>query len=116
MGLDFIKKVAPSFHKALDRRAVELRTPTLFNRDIPSVARSASAEICKGSRFTLGEKVLLRVLNKKLVAQRDNVVVAEFPAAPAEFFNHVQASAGIAKGEVKAVHALSQTVEIGFCE
>ena len=40
MGLDFIRKAAPTFHKALDRRAVELRTPTLFNRDIPSVARS----------------------------------------------------------------------------
>lgn len=116
MGVDFIKKAAPTFHKALDRRAVDLRTPTLFNRDIPSVARSASAEICRGSRFTPGEKVHLRILNNKLIAQRDNVVVAEFRAPPAEFFNQVQAGAGIERGMVKAVHDLSQTVEIGFCE
>ncbi len=32
MGLDFIKKAAPAFHKVLDRRAVALRTPTLFSR------------------------------------------------------------------------------------
>jgi hypothetical protein len=116
MGLDFIRKAAPTFHKGLDRRAVELRTPTLFNRDIPSVSRSASAEICKGSSIAFGEKVYLRILNKKLVAQRDNVVVAEFTSPPAEFLNQVQAGAGIEKGIVKAVHDLSQTVEIGFCE
>src|SRR6202023_3146815 len=78
MGVDFIKKAAPTFHKALDRRAVELRTPTLFNRDIPSIARSASAEICQGSSITPGEQVHLRILNNKLIAQRDNVVVDLF--------------------------------------
>jgi hypothetical protein len=116
MGLDFIKKAAPTFHKALDRRAVELRTPTLFNRDVPSIVRSASAEICHGSSITPGEQVHLRILNNKLIAQRDNVVVAEFPAPPAEFFNQVQAGAGIERGVVRAVHDLSQTVEIGFCD
>ncbi len=116
MGVDFIKKAAPTFHKALDRRAVELRTPTLFNCDRPSVARFASAKICEGSSLKPGEKVHLRIHNNKLIAQRDTVVVAEFHAAPAEFFNQVQAGAGIEKGVVKAVHDLSQTVEIGFCD
>ena len=116
MGLDFIRKAAPTFHKALDRRAIELRTPTLFNRDTPSVARSASAEVCRGTRFTPGDKVHLRILGEKLIAQRDNVVVAEFAAPPAEFLNRVQAGAGIEKGVVKAVHDLSETVEIGFCD
>lgn len=44
------------------------------------------------------------------------MVVAEFSAPPAEFFGQVELGAGIAKGVVKAVHDLSQTVEIGFCE
>lgn len=116
MGLDFIKKAAPTFHKALDRRAVELRTPNLFSRDIPSVSRSASAEICSGSHFMPGDKVYLRILGKKLIAQRDNGVVAEFPSPPAEFLNHIEAGSGIAKGEVKVIHALSQTIEIEICE
>jgi hypothetical protein len=116
MGLDFIKKAAPTFHKALDRRAVELRTPTLFNRDIPALCRSASAEICKGANLALGEKVHLRILNKKLVALRINIVVAEFAAPPAEFFERVNTAGGIGKGVVTAVHELSETAEIGFCE
>ncbi len=116
MGLDFIRKAAPTFHRALDRRAVELRTPTLFVRDLPEVARTASAEICGGSRFTAGEKLLLRVIDNKLIGQRDNLVVAEFTSPPAEFLNRIVTGAGVELGEVKAVHALSQTVEIGFCE
>lgn len=116
MGLDFIKKAAPAFYKALDRRAVALRTPTLFNRDIPAVARRASAEICQGSALTRGEKLLLRILNNKLIAQRDNAVVAEFAAPPPEFLNQITAGAGIEIGVVVAVHDLSQTAEIGFCE
>jgi hypothetical protein len=116
MGLDFIKKAAPTFHKALDRRAVALRTPTLFNRDIPSVARRASAEIFGGSKLANGEKIILRILDSMLIAQRDNVVVAKFPAPPPDFLKQIQAGAGIEKGVVVAVHDLSQTVEIGFCD
>ena len=29
MGIDFIRKAAPSFRKALDRRRIELATPSL---------------------------------------------------------------------------------------
>jgi hypothetical protein len=116
MGLDFVRKAAPSFNRALDRRAVDLRTPTLFSRDIPVVSRTAAAEICHASRFAIGEKLLLRVANSKLIAQRDNLVVAEFPNPPAEFMNRIQAGAGVELGEVKAIHALSERVEIGFCE
>jgi hypothetical protein len=116
MGLDFIRKAAPAFHKALDRRAVALRTPTLFSRDVPLVSRTAAADICQGSRFTLGERLLLRIMANRLVAQRDNLIVAEFPNPPAEIVNQVQQGAGVAEGEVKAVHALSERVEIEFCQ
>ena len=116
MGLDFLKKVAPSFNKALDRRAVELRTPGLFSRDAPLVARSASAEICHGSPFKVGERVLLRIISELAVVQRENLVVANFSNAPAEFLNHIRAGAGVAIGEVTAVHTLSEKVEIAFCE
>ena len=34
MGIDFIKKAAPPFRKGLDRRRIELATPTLFSRNL----------------------------------------------------------------------------------
>jgi hypothetical protein len=116
MGLDFIRKTAPSFHRALDRRRVQLRTPKLFGRDIPVVARTASADICGGAPVAAGEKVLLRVIEDKVVAQRDNLVIAEFANPPAEFVNHLHAGAGVGEGEIKSCQHLSQTVEIGICD
>jgi hypothetical protein len=116
MGLDFLRRVAPAFHRALDRRAVELRTPTLFVRDIPELARTASADICRNAKVETGEKLLLRLMDEKLIAQRDNLVVAEFSNPPSEFVNRIRTGAGVEIGEVRTVHSLSQVVEIGFCQ
>jgi hypothetical protein len=116
VGLDFIRKTAPSFHRALDRRAIDLRTPKLFGRDIPFVARTASADICGEARVEPGEKVILRVIKDKVIAQRDNLVIAECPNPPAEFVTRLQAGAGVGEGEIKSFQPLSKTVEIGFCE
>lgn len=116
MGLDFIRKTAPSFIRLLDRRAVKLRTPTLFGRDLPVVARTASAEISEGAKVAPGEKVLLRIIKDKLIAQRDNVQIAECANPPAEFIKHLRAGAGVAQGEIKSLQPISQTVEIGICD
>src|ERR1043165_732321 len=116
MGLDFIRKTAPTFKRALDMRAVALRTPKLFGRDIPVVARSARATVCHAAKMKPKDKVLLRVIDGKLIAQRENLVVAEFPNPPAELVNQIQCGAGVGEGEVKSVHPLSETVEIGICE
>jgi predicted RNA-binding protein with EMAP domain len=116
MGIDFLRRTAPSFHRALDRQAVALRTPTLFTSDIPSVARTASADICGGSQVEIGERVLLRLMNDKLVAQRDNLVVAEFANPPREYVSRIQRGAGVGLGEVKAVRVLSGEVEVALCE
>jgi hypothetical protein len=116
MGIDFIRKAAPRFNRSLDVRAVALRTPKLFARDIPLMARSARATICQSAPFQPNERVLLRVLNDKLVAQRDNLVVAEFSNPPTEMLNQVRCGGGFSEGEVKAVNPLSETVEIEICE
>src|SRR5262249_28930030 len=116
MGLDFIRTVAPSFKKALDRRAVMLRSPGLFTRDIPLVARSASADVCHNARFSIYEKVILRLVTDKVVIQRDNIIAGTFSNPPTEFVEHIRAGAGIARGQVKAVHELSGKMEVEICE
>jgi hypothetical protein len=116
MGLDFIRATRPSFNRVLDRRLVEMHTPTLFKSDLSIVSRTASAEICGGATVVVGEKVLLRVLKNKVIVQRDNLVIAECVNAPAEFFAHLRAGAGVAGGEIKSLQPISQTVEIGICD
>ena len=116
MGLDFIRNAAPGFNRVLDRRLVEMHSPTLFSRDVSIIARTARAEMCGDVAVTLSEKVLLRVVNSKVIVQRLNVVIAECPDAPAEFIAILRSGAGIAEGEVTSVQPLSQTVEVGICE
>jgi hypothetical protein len=116
MGLDFIQRCAPSFHRALDRRAIELNTPTLFSNDVACVVRTAEADIRHGHVVAAGEKVLLRYFGDRLVLQRANVIVAELNSPPTEFSNFVRAGCGIAGAEIKAVHPLSGVAEVSLCE
>jgi hypothetical protein len=115
MGLDFIRTAAPSFNRVLDRRLVEMHSPTLFSRDVSVVSRTALAEICGPTTVERGQKVLLRLVEGKVVVQRQNAVIAKCPNAPAEIIAHLSAAAGIAEGEVTSVQPISQTLEIGLC-
>ncbi len=116
MGLDFIRTAAPSFNRVLDRRLVEMHSPTLFSRDAPIVSRTARADVCGDAIVTPGEKVILRVVKDKVIVQRFNTVIAECLNAPAEFVAILRSGAGIAEGEVTSVQSISQTLEIGICE
>lgn len=116
MGLDFIRRTTPSFTRVLDYRAIEMRTPTLFARDMPIVSRTAIADICADAKVALGERVLLRLMEDKVVAQRDNLVIANCANPPAKLVSHLRAGAGVAEGEIKSLQPISQTVEIGICD
>jgi len=116
MGLDFIRATTPSFNRMLDRRLVEMHSPKLFTRDMPIVSRTASADICGGARVAEGEKVLLRVIKGKVIVQRENLVIAECFNPPAELVARLCAGAGVAKGEIKSLQPISQTLEIGICD
>ena len=54
MGLDFIRTAAPGFTRVLDRRLIEMHSPTLFSRDMPIVSRTARAELCGGASVMTG--------------------------------------------------------------
>ncbi|SDT42304.1 hypothetical protein [Bradyrhizobium canariense] len=116
MGLDFIRTAAPGFNRVLDRRLVELNSPTLFSRDVPVFSRTARADMRDDVAVTLGEKVMLRVINNKVIVQRLNAVIAECPNAPAELVAILRSGAGIAEGEITSVQPISQTLEVGICE
>ncbi|RTL50057.1 MAG: hypothetical protein EKK40_13765 [Bradyrhizobiaceae bacterium] len=116
MGLDFIRTAAPGFNRVLDRRLVEMHSPTLFSGDIPIVSRTARADLCGNAIVEPGEKVLLRIVGDRVIVQRLNIIIAESSNAPAEFVAHLRAGAGIAEGEVTSVQPISQTLEIGICE
>ena len=70
MGIDFIRRAAPSFHKGLDRRRVELATPTLFMQEPACAPRAYAANLRSGQTLTAGEKLGVRLDGKQVVALR----------------------------------------------
>jgi hypothetical protein len=116
MGVDFLKRVGKSFHKALDRGAVALRTPQLMGARVQCVNRSALGQVVNDAAIVTGETVIIRLRGDRLVCQRGTEVVIRFDTPPADFANHVRDGAGVEIGEVTKVHPLSGTVEVSFCD
>ncbi len=115
MGVDFLKRIGRSFHKALDRGEVALRTPQLLGARVQCVNRSARGQVVNDATIITGETVIIRLRGDKLVGQHGTEVVIEFDAPPADFASHVRDGAGVEIGEVTKVHPLSGTVEVSFC-
>ncbi|HEY6270451.1 MAG TPA: hypothetical protein VIX19_00480 [Terriglobales bacterium] len=115
MGIEFIRKAAPSFRKGLDRRRIELGTPKLFRQEPTCIPRAYAANIGSGQTVATGEKLGVRFDGEQVVALRGLDPVATFSSPPTELKDALRASHGEACGLVKEVHEIAQMVEIAVC-
>ena len=115
MGIDFIRKAAPSFHKGLDRRRIELGTPDLFSRKIEGVPRAYAAAVESGERLAVGEKLCICLKGEEVIALRGLSIVALVRNPTAELINGLTASFGEACGVVQVFHEIASIAEITLC-
>ena len=115
MGIDFIRKAAPSFHKGLDRQRIELCTPGLFTQEPTSVSRTYAANVHNGQTLTSGEKLGVRLEGERVLAMRGLDHVATFDNPPGELVKALSLSHGEACGVVQKVHDIALTAEISVC-
>ena len=115
MGLDFIRRAARSFHKGLDRRRIELATPTLFTQQPACAARTYAANLRSGQTLTAGEKLGVRLDGQRVLAMRGLDPVATINSPPAELMDALSASHGEACGVVQQVHDIAHVAEITVC-
>jgi hypothetical protein len=115
MGIDFIRKAAPSFRKGLDRRRIELATPHLFTQEPTSAPRAYAAQLRGDKTFAVGEKLGVRLNGQNVLALRGLDPVAIFKSPSADLKNALSASFGEACGTVQAVHAVARIAEITVC-
>lgn len=116
MGTDFLNRMKKSFHRALDRGEIALRTPTLLMPKIGGVSRTARALIRKNAKVAQGERLFLRLIEGRMVGQRDAEIILDFEDPPTECIDHLNKSGGIELGEVTVVHPISEAVEVVFCD
>lgn len=115
MGLDFIRRAARSFHKGLDRKRVELGTPTLFMQEPAAAPRTYAATLRGGQSLVAGEKLGVRLDGEVVIAIRGLDPVATFEKPSAELVRALSDSHGEAWGVVQQVHDLARMAEINVC-
>ncbi|HVO79023.1 MAG TPA: hypothetical protein VMT39_03330 [Candidatus Bathyarchaeia archaeon] len=115
MGIDFIRKAAPSFRKGLDRRRIELATPNLFTQEPTSAPRAYAAQLRSDKMLAVGEKLGVRLDGQNVLALRGLDLVAVFKSPGADLKNALSASFGEACGTVQAVHSVARIAEITVC-
>jgi hypothetical protein len=84
MGIDFIRKAAPSFRKGLDRRRIELATPNLFTQEPTSAPRACAAQLRGDKPLAVGEKLGVRLDGQNVLATRGLELVAVFKSPTAD--------------------------------
>lgn len=115
MGIDFIKKAAPSFRKGLDRRRIELATPTLFTQEPTAVPRAYAAHLRTDKPLAVGDKLGVRLDGQDVLAMHGLDLVAVFKSPTAELKSALLASFGEACGTVHAIHSVARIAEITVC-
>jgi hypothetical protein len=115
MGVDFIRKAKKSFHKGLDRRRIELASPTLFTEQPTGVPRIYAANLCSGQVLNAGEKLGVRLDGDRVLALRGLDQVATFTRPSGELIAALSAVHGEASGVVQQVHDMARMAEISVC-
>jgi hypothetical protein len=112
MGVDFVKRAARSFHKGLDRRRIELATPTLFTQQPTSAPRTYAANFCNGKTVQPGETLGVRLEGQQVLAMRGLDTVATINSPTAELIEALSVGHGEASGVVQQVHEIAGVAEI----
>jgi hypothetical protein len=115
MGIDFIKKAAPRFRKGLDRRRIELATPTLFSREPAAAPRAYAAQLRNDKPLAVGDKLSVRLDGHSVLAMRGLDLIAVFKSPTTELKRALSASFGEACGTVQVIHSVARIAEITVC-
>jgi hypothetical protein len=112
MGLDFIRRAAPSFEKKWDRGLARLSEPLLFTRDGIALPRTVLAKLEKAAAATVGKEYVLRKDGERLELIDGLQRAGAVSAPPREVLQKIEAAGGCALGKVTVVYPISGSAEL----
>lgn len=115
MGVDFVRKIARSFHKGLDRRRIELATPTLFARPVTAAPRRYAVSLQDRQVVCGDEQLGVHLAGDRVVMLRGLLQVGVFERPSAALLDALAESHGEACAIVREVHDLARTAEVELC-
>lgn len=115
MGVDFISRAGRSFEKHLDLARARLGTADLFTRSPIEDCPTFPIDLAGPAGISVGAELTVEVDSKALVFRSGLAVVARLEVPPADVYQAVEASSGIATAIVRQVHELSAVAEVTLC-
>lgn len=115
MGIDFIRRSAPTFRKGLDRRRIELGTPDLFSRKLEVKPRAYAASVQGDEWLAEGDKLCICLRGDQVLALRGLSPIASISNPPTDLIDGLKASFGEACGVVQVFHEIARVAEITIC-
>ncbi|MCY4641148.1 MAG: hypothetical protein OXC41_00365 [Gammaproteobacteria bacterium] len=115
MGLDFIRRAAPSFAKSWNRNKDMLAEPTLFTRYPECRTRTAIADLAQNADLSEGENIIVCAKDSKLILVSGNTQVGIIEQPPSDLKSAIHNEGDCVLGYVRRINPLSGTadVEIG---
>jgi|SRR5580658_4647165 hypothetical protein len=115
MGIEFVRKAAPSFRKGLDRMRIALATPTLFTQQPACTPCAYAANLQGGYTPAVGDKLGVHLDGERVVILRGLDAVGSFRSPTVELLEALRASHGEACGLVQQFHEIACIAEITVC-
>jgi len=115
MGIEFVKRAAPSFRKGLDRMRVALATPTLFTQRPTCTPQVYAANLLNGYTPSVGEKLGVRLDGERVLILRGIDAVGAFRSPTSELVEALRASHNEACGLIHEVHDIACIAEVSVC-
>lgn len=113
MGLDFIKRAAPTFKKSWNNGAQELAQGTLFTRNPECRGRTVAADVSAGSQVTLGKMVVIQIINAEMCLIDGLSKIGKVPDPPADLLRII-GEIGCAKGTIERLNIIGGTVDVAI--
>jgi hypothetical protein len=112
MGLDFIRRCAPTFTKGWNHGKRELSTPTLFTRVPGARSRSLVAQSDAIHDVVTGSQITVASEGDELVMLKGKNRVGTVRSVPRDVLQNVLSAGGITIARVGAVHPLSESFDV----
>jgi hypothetical protein len=115
MGIDFVRKAAPSFSKGIDKSRIQLATPGLFTQQPGCVPRAYAAHLLPSEAPSIGDEVGVRLRGKDVLIFRGLVEVGEITSPPNQLLEELHRSFGEACAVVQDWIEIAGIAEVTLC-
>jgi hypothetical protein len=112
MGVDFIRRAAPTFRKSWNQGKLELAIPNLFTRLPGAQRRSVTAECSDINQIACGLPVTVVADGDSLVTLNGTRAVGRVRSAPPDVMRRIADAGGIAVGTIGEIRPVSETFDV----